>query len=72
MVPCCVDTDVRKAHDVFASKVKGSRTSEEPCFYVECFTLEGEGIMVLWYAGNHLPNKMASHTRIPEPSAILL
>jgi hypothetical protein len=39
VVPCCVDPDVRKARDAFASKVKGSRTSEEPCFYIECLTL---------------------------------
>jgi hypothetical protein len=72
VLPCCVDPDVQKAHDAFASKVKGSRTSEEPCFNVECLTLEAEGIMVLWYARNHLTDKMASHTRRHELSAILL
>ena len=55
-----------------ASKVKGSRTLEESCFYLECLTLEAEGIMVLWYTGNHLTDNMASHTRRPEPSAVLL
>jgi len=55
-----------------ASKVKGSRTLDESCFYLECLTLEAEGIMVLWYAGNRLTTNMASHPRGPEPSAVLL
>lgn len=60
MVPCCVDPDVRKARDAAgASKAKGSRTLEEPCFYLECLILEAEDIMVLWYAGNHLTDNMA-------------
>ena len=72
MVPCCVDRDVRKAHDAFASNVKGSRTLDEPYFYLECLTLEAEGTMFLWYARNHLTDDMASHTRRPEPSTVLL
>jgi len=55
-----------------ASKVKGSRTLDESCFYLECLTLEAEGIMVLWYAGNRLTTNISSHPRRPELSAVLL
>jgi hypothetical protein len=50
-----------------ASKVKGSRTLEEPCFYVECLNVEAEGIMVLWYARNRFTNHVVLNPRRPEP-----
>jgi hypothetical protein len=55
-----------------ASKAKGSGTLGESRLYLESLTLQAEGTMVLWYAENHLTDNMVSHTRRPEPSAVLL
>jgi hypothetical protein len=45
------------------SKVKGSRTLEELCFYVEFLTVEAEGIVVLRYARNRSTNHLVLHPR---------